>query len=369
MESRLCPGRHRLHRRGDDRRAGAPARAAGHRHARRHDGAGRHGLRGRGQPREVGVVPLARAHHGSVSKETRAQIEDDLKTGVLRAVVATSSLELGIDMGLVDLVVQVESPAVGRLGPAARGPRRAPGRRDLDRHLLPQAPRGPALHGADRLPHARGEDREAAHPRQPAGRAGPADPGRLRAGGPGRGGLVRHRAPGRPLCRAAARRVHRDAGNARRQVPVRRVRPAAPAHRLGPGHRHAHRTPRRPAACGGQRRHHPGPRALRRVPGGLGGELRGQGRAPGGRARRGNGLRVPGRGRVCARGDQLEDRGHHPRPGAGLPRVRAARQASVLEGRHPGPARGARRGAGQVHRRAGVLPEAAARERARGHRA
>ncbi|WP_235780177.1 ATP-dependent helicase [Sinomonas notoginsengisoli] len=53
---------------------------------------------------------LARAHHGSVSKEQRAQIEDDLKSGRLRCVVATSSLELGIDMGLVDLVIQVESP-------------------------------------------------------------------------------------------------------------------------------------------------------------------------------------------------------------------------------------------------------------------
>ncbi|MGQ0630246.1 MAG: ATP-dependent helicase [Sporichthyaceae bacterium] len=53
---------------------------------------------------------LARAHHGSVSKEQRAIIEDELKTGRLRAVVATSSLELGIDMGAVDLVVQVESP-------------------------------------------------------------------------------------------------------------------------------------------------------------------------------------------------------------------------------------------------------------------
>ncbi len=53
---------------------------------------------------------LARAHHGSVSKEQRALIEDDLKTGRLPAVVATSSLELGIDMGAVDLVVQVESP-------------------------------------------------------------------------------------------------------------------------------------------------------------------------------------------------------------------------------------------------------------------
>ncbi len=53
---------------------------------------------------------IARAHHGSVSKEQRAQIEEDLKAGRLPAVVATSSLELGIDMGAVDLVIQVESP-------------------------------------------------------------------------------------------------------------------------------------------------------------------------------------------------------------------------------------------------------------------
>ena len=53
---------------------------------------------------------LARAHHGSVSKEQRALVEDDLKSGRLKAVVATSSLELGIDMGAVDLVIQVEAP-------------------------------------------------------------------------------------------------------------------------------------------------------------------------------------------------------------------------------------------------------------------
>jgi ATP-dependent Lhr-like helicase len=58
-----------------------------------------------------GAAPvLARAHHGSVSKEQRALVEEDLKAGRLPAVVATSSLELGIDMGAVDLVVQVESP-------------------------------------------------------------------------------------------------------------------------------------------------------------------------------------------------------------------------------------------------------------------
>ncbi|MFF0063995.1 ATP-dependent helicase [Streptomyces sp. NPDC005279] len=58
-----------------------------------------------------GAPPLlARAHHGSVSKEQRALVEEDLKAGRLPAVVATSSLELGIDMGAVDLVIQVESP-------------------------------------------------------------------------------------------------------------------------------------------------------------------------------------------------------------------------------------------------------------------
>lgn len=66
-------------------------------------------LMGSGQAN--GALPLlARAHHGSVSKEQRAQVEDDLKSGRLRAVVATSSLELGIDMGAVDLVIQVEAP-------------------------------------------------------------------------------------------------------------------------------------------------------------------------------------------------------------------------------------------------------------------
>ncbi|XXG09824.1 ATP-dependent helicase [Micromonospora sp. SH-82] len=76
------------------------------------------GRRGR-QPAEVmaqsgaaaGADPvIARAHHGSVSREERRQIEEALKEGRLPAVVATSSLELGIDMGAVDLVVQIEAP-------------------------------------------------------------------------------------------------------------------------------------------------------------------------------------------------------------------------------------------------------------------
>src|SRR5262249_25578087 len=59
---------------------------------------------------EIAGEEIARAHHGSVSREQRLLIEEDLKAGRLPAVVATSSLELGIDMGAVDLVVQVESP-------------------------------------------------------------------------------------------------------------------------------------------------------------------------------------------------------------------------------------------------------------------
>ena len=53
---------------------------------------------------------LVRAHHGSIAREQRLQIEEELKAGRLPALVATSSLELGIDMGAIDLVVQIEAP-------------------------------------------------------------------------------------------------------------------------------------------------------------------------------------------------------------------------------------------------------------------
>lgn len=76
---------------------------------------------------------IARAHHGSVAREQRLEIEEALKRGSLKAVVATSSLELGIDMGAVDLVLQIESPTsvasglqrVGRAGHHVGGISRA----------------------------------------------------------------------------------------------------------------------------------------------------------------------------------------------------------------------------------------------------
>jgi len=82
---------------------------------------------------ELAGEEIARAHHGSLSREQRVIIEDGLKSGALRCVVATSTLELGIDMDAVDLVILVESPGtvarglqrVGRAGHQVGSPSRA----------------------------------------------------------------------------------------------------------------------------------------------------------------------------------------------------------------------------------------------------
>jgi ATP-dependent Lhr-like helicase len=59
---------------------------------------------------ELAGEPIARAHHGSLAAAQRSEIEELLKAGKLRALVCTSSLELGIDMGAIDLVIQIEAP-------------------------------------------------------------------------------------------------------------------------------------------------------------------------------------------------------------------------------------------------------------------
>ena len=140
---------------------------------------------------ELAGEELVRAHHGSIAREQRVEIEEELKAGRLPALVATSSLELGIDMGAVDLVIQVESPTSVARGPPAGRPGRSPGRGAEQGRHLPEVPRRPARvrdrHPAD----ARGRHRDDPDPAQPARRPRPAA-GRDDRHGPLVGGRPAH---------------------------------------------------------------------------------------------------------------------------------------------------------------------------------
>ena len=82
--------------------------------------------------------PSARAHHGSLAAAQRKEIEELLKAGEIKALVATSSLELGIDMGAIDLVIQIEAPTCSRsrAGCSALGAAGQRGRRGVARNFV-----------------------------------------------------------------------------------------------------------------------------------------------------------------------------------------------------------------------------------------
>ena len=178
-----------------------------------------------------------RAHHGSLAREQRPEVEDALKAGRLRAIVATSSLELGIDMGAVDLVIQVESPGsvasglqrIGRAGHQVGEPSRG--------KIFPKF-RGDLLEAAvvtQRM--LRRPDRGDALPAQPARRARPADRRDVRGRRVAGRRPARGRPPGRELRGPVRRRVRRGARPAGRALPERRVRGAATPRGVGPDDR------------------------------------------------------------------------------------------------------------------------------------
>ena len=187
---------------------------------------------------------LAKAHHGSVSKEQRAQVEEELKSGILRCVVATSSLELGIDMGAVDLVIQVEAPPSAASGLQRIG-RAGHQVGEVSRAALFPKHRGDVLHTAivtERM--LAGQIEAIAIPQNPldilaqqtvaACALGPVDV-------EGWFETLKRSAPFRSLPRSAYEAtLDLLAG----PLPVRRVRRAATAAHLGPRSRHAHRPTR-----------------------------------------------------------------------------------------------------------------------------
>ena len=201
------------------------------------------------------------AHHGSLAKEQRLDAEQRLKHGKLKALVATASLELGIDIGEVDLVCQLGSPRSISSVPAAGRAIRARGRGHAQGPAVPAlARRAGGMRGAARQRRPR-RARPARHSAAAARRAGAADRGRGGDARMERGRAVRADPPRVALSRAGARgfRGRRRHAGGRLQHAPRPARRAHPPRRRQP---HAARPARRAAHRADLRRDDPGQRRL-----------------------------------------------------------------------------------------------------------
>ena len=305
---------------------------------------------------ELAGEDLVRAHHGSIAREQRLEIEEELKAGRLPALVATSSLELGIDMGAVDLVIQVESPTsvarglqrIGRAGHQVGEPSKGvifpKYRGDLletavvvrgmrDGRIEPTVlPRNPLDVLAQQLVAMTIEQRFTVDELLD---------------------LVRAAAPFETLTREALEGVLGMLAGAYPSDEFAELKPRITWDRLTRRRRGA---AGRPDRRGHQRRHDPGPRPLPGVPRGRGRHARPARR----RAGRGDGLRAARRDARRRRRPRAPRSwrvaGHQPQPGHGLARTRGPGQAAVLEGRLGRPAGGAGPGDRRVHARGGDGP-------------
>ena len=275
-----------------------------------------------------------RAHHGSLAREERLLVEDQLKAGELPCLVATSSLELGIDMGAIDLVLQVESPKsvtaglqrIGRaghnVGETSKGRIFPKFRADLlecavvaqrmregliETTVVPRNPLDVLAQQIVAMAAAAGDDGLAVDALHALAHAAPTP-------------TPSSPAPSSRTCSTCSTAAipSEEFGELRPRIVWDRVA-GTPA-----------RPPRRPRARGHQRRHDPRPRPVLGQP---------AGRPARRRARRGDGLRGAARPGVPARRDELADRGHHARPRGRLARARRARRGPVLEGRRRSAAR------------------------------
>ena len=317
-----------------------------------------------GQAGAGGGAPavVARAHHGSVSRQERSQIEEALKAGTLPAVVATSSLELGIDMGAVDLVIQVESPPSVASGLQRTG-RAGHNVGDVSRGIFFPKYQGDLVQSTVVTQRMRaGQIEELRMPRNPLDVLAQQivamtamddwDVGELEQ-------TVRRAAPFSGLTRPVLDAVLDMLAGRYPSEDFAGLRPRLVWDRTT-----------------GTLTGRPGSQRLAvsnagTIPdrGLFGVFLAGSAVRPsraGIRAGSASWTRrwctSPGRRRVRARRDVLADRGHHRRPGARLARSRPAGQAAVLEGRRARPPGRARRG----DRR--VLPRARRGDRAAGRR-